>query len=238
MADPDFRRLLREEFDDGRAPMLPNFKGGLATVFITQTATPRWAKYEGCTVEELAGALNKHPLDAFLDLVVDEDLKTTFQIPARPTDRQALQDVACSSVALAGLSDGGAHTKFITLGAYSTEFLMDVRDREIMGLEEAHWRLSGYPAYAAGLKDRGVLREGMPADIVIYDYDKLEMLPPEIAHDFPANEWRRTRKATGYRYIMVNGETTFVDGECTGATPGRLLRHGYSSPAPMLAAAE
>jgi N-acyl-D-amino-acid deacylase len=238
MADPEFRRLLCEEFDDGRAPMLPNYKGGLATVFITETATDRWAKYDGWTVGELAEALNKHPLDAFLDLVVDEDLKTTFQIPARPTDRQALQEVACSAWALAGLSDGGAHTKFITLGAYPTEFLMDVRDREIMGLEEAHWRLSGYPAYAAGLKDRGVLREGLPADIVVYDYDELNMLPMGVAHDFPANEWRRIRKATGYRYIMVNGETTFVDGECTGATPGQLLRHGYGATRPLLAAAE
>ena len=82
------------------------------------------------------------------------------------------------------------------------------------------------------------MREGMPADIVIYDFEALTLLPAEVTHDFPANEWRRTRKATGYRYIIVNGETTFIDGECTGATPGRLLRHGYGSAQPMLAAAE
>jgi N-acyl-D-aspartate/D-glutamate deacylase len=141
--------------------------------------------------------------------------------------------VARSSVALPGVSDGGAHTKFVTLGAYPTEFLtVHVRKNQIMDLEEAHWRLSGYPAYAAGLKDRGVLREGMPADIIVYDFEALEMGPPEVAHDYPANEWRRIRKAHGYRYILVNGETTFIDGECTGATPGRLLRHGFADPAP------
>jgi N-acyl-D-aspartate/D-glutamate deacylase len=152
-----------------------------------------------------------------------------------------MKEVARSSVALPGVSDGGAHTKFVTLGAYPTEFLtMHVRQNNIMDLEEAHWRLAGYPAYAAGLKDRGVLREGMPADIVIYDLAALEMCPPEIAHDYPANEWRRIRRAKGYRYIMVNGEVTFVDGQCTGATPGRLLRHGYAGArtVPMMQAAE
>jgi N-acyl-D-amino-acid deacylase len=144
-----------------------------------------------------------------------------------------MKEVACAPVALPGVSDGGAHTKFVTLGAYPTEFLtVHVRQNGIMDLEEAHWRLSAYPAYAAGLKDRGVLREGMPADIIVYDLDALAMLPPEIAHDYPANQWRRIRRAAGYKVIMVNGETTFVDGECTGATPGRLLRHGFAASAP------
>jgi N-acyl-D-amino-acid deacylase len=246
MADPEIRKSLRDEYDAGKGPIAGGgleANGGIASgigdLFITEVATDRWREYEGFTVSELAKATNKHPVDAFLDLVVDEDMKTTFESPAKDINYPALQEVARSSVALPGVSDGGAHTKFITLGAYPTEFLADhVRKNGLMDLEEAHWRLSGYPAYAAGLKDRGVLREGAPADIVIYDYEKLEMLPAEIAHDFPANEWRRIRKATGYRYIMVNGEATFIDGECTGATPGRLLRHGYAERAPMLQAAE
>jgi N-acyl-D-aspartate/D-glutamate deacylase len=123
------------------------------------------------------------------------------------------------------------------LGAYPTEFLVNhVRRNGVMDLEEAHWRLSGYPAYAAGLRDRGALREGMPADIIVYDYDALDMTAPEIARDFPGGEWRRIRKAVGYRYIMVNGEVTFVDGECTGATPGHLLRHGTAGGKSAMAA--
>ena len=80
----------------------------------------------------------------------------------------------------------------------------------------------------AGFEDRGVIAEGRPADLVIYDFESLQSTPSEIAHDFPAGEWRRIQKADGYRYIMVNGEVTFEDGECTGATPGRLLRHGHA----------
>ena len=76
----------------------------------------------------------------------------------------------------------------------------------------------------AGFRDRGVLREGAPADVVIYDYDKLAVHPMEVARDLPGGEWRRVRKADGYRYIMVNGAVTMSDGVETGASPGRLLR--------------
>ncbi len=78
----------------------------------------------------------------------------------------------------------------------------------------------------AGFRDRGTIAEGRPADLVIYDLEKLRPTDSEIARDFPANEWRRVRKAEGYRWIMVNGEVTFEDGDCTGATPGTLLRGG------------
>jgi N-acyl-D-amino-acid deacylase len=74
-----------------------------------------------------------------------------------------------------------------------------------------------------------VLRPGYAADIVVYDHDKLKLMPEEIAHDMPAGEWRRVRRADGYRYILVNGEVTFVDGEATGANAGRLLRHGAAN---------
>ena len=66
----------------------------------------------------------------------------------------------------------------------------------------------------------------MPADIIVYDYDALESLPQERLWDYPGNEWRLVQKAKGYNYILVNGEITFIDGECTQATPGMLLRHG------------
>jgi N-acyl-D-aspartate/D-glutamate deacylase len=120
--------------------------------------------------------------------------------------------------------------KFITLGRYPTEFLSHlVRDNGLMDLEQAHWRLSAYPALAAGFGDRGFLREGAPADILVYDLDALEILPSERLYDFPAGDWRLACKASGYRYTLVNGEVTFVDGECTDRTPGVLLRHGQTT---------
>ena len=64
---------------------------------------------------------------------------------------------------------------------------------------------------------------------MIYDLEKLRSLPEEINYDLPAGEWRRVQKAEGYRWIMVNGQAIFEDSKCTGATPGKLLRHGQAS---------
>jgi N-acyl-D-aspartate/D-glutamate deacylase len=60
------------------------------------------------------------------------------------------------------------------------------------------------------------------------DLEKLQSLPDEIVYDLPAGEWRRVQRAEGYRWILVNGETTFEDGKCTGVTPGKLLRQGQA----------
>ena len=60
----------------------------------------------------------------------------------------------------------------------------------------------------------------------MYELEQLRSLPEEVAYDLPTNEWRRVQKAEGYRHILVNGTVTFEDGQCTQATPGKLLRHG------------
>jgi len=77
--------------------------------------------------------------------------------------------------------------------------------------------------------DRGMLIEGMAADIVVYDLENLKQVPEglfETVNDLPGGDWRRVRWAEGYRYTLVNGEITFEDGVATGAHPGKLLRHG------------
>ena len=88
------------------------------------------------------------------------------------------------------------------------------------------WRLSALPAMVAGFTDRGVLKPGAPADIVVYDFDNLEVLPSEIVHDLPGGEWRRVQRAKGYRAILVNGEVTIENDQETATCSGRLLRHG------------
>ena len=184
-------------------------------------------KYEGFCIGEVAAREGKHEIDAFLDVAVAGHLRVGFATPLLETPPESMKEIATSSVALPGVSDGGAHTKFVTTARYPTEFLGHwVRVHEIMTLEQAHWRLSYYPAMAAGLKGRGFLAEGAPADVVVYDFDRLESGPQERVFDYPAGEWRLIQRATGYDRIIVNGQTTFVDGECTNATPGKLLRHG------------
>lgn len=183
--------------------------------------------YEGYTVGEIAARERKHPIDAMLDLAVAGALRVGFATPLLETPPEAMREIANAPVALPGVSDGGAHTKFVTTARYPSELLgLWVREHGIMSLEQAHWRLSAYPAAAAGLKGRGFLAEGAPADVIVYDPATVDSLPAERVWDYPAGEWRLIQRAVGYDRIIVNGQTTFVDGTCTQATPGRLLRHG------------
>jgi N-acyl-D-aspartate/D-glutamate deacylase len=229
MADPRHREALKAEYVEEQRSV-----GATATrivdLVISDVGDERFRGFEGQSVGEIARGEGKHPIDAMLDLAVADGLCTRFVTPPQEIDVDAMREVANSPYALPGVSDGGAHMKFITLGRYPTEFLsLLVREHELMDLEQAHWRLSAYPAHAAGFRDRGFLREGSPADILVYDFDALTILPAEKLHDFPAGDWRLACKASGYRYTLVNGEVTFVDGACTGRTPGSLLRHGANT---------
>jgi N-acyl-D-aspartate/D-glutamate deacylase len=224
--NPALRQALVAEYEAGHTP----FVTGSITDFTIETVGEiTLQKYVGKTVGQVAQAENKHPIEAMLDIVVADDLRTEFETPARNVNPEYAAELMSSEYSIPGVSDGGAHTKFVTIGAYPTDMLTwMVRDAGFMSLEEAHYRLSALPAKCAGFQDRGVLREGAPADMVVYDLQNLKMTPekPMIVHDFPAGEWRRVQYAEGYRWIMVNGEVTFEDGKCTNATPGRLLRHG------------
>ena len=227
MRDEEMRQAVRDSYRP--QPLVGALTTAIPDVYVGEGFSEETRALEGMTIGELAERDGKHPVDVMLDVSLADNLQTMFVTPPQKIDMVAMSEMANSPFALPGISDGGAHSKFLTMGRYPTEFLTDlVRDNDIMSLEQAHWRLAGYPALAAGFKDRGFLREGAPADILVYDYDALEVLPTERLHDFPAGDWRLSQKAAGYRHIMVNGEVTFEDGECTGATPGKLLRHGHS----------
>ena len=104
-------------------------------------------RYEGFTIGEIAAREGKDQVDAMLDIAVAGRLNVGFGTTMIPMDPQAVKEVATSSVALPGISDGGAHTKFVTTARFATELLgYWVREHETMSLEEAHWRLSAYPA--------------------------------------------------------------------------------------------
>jgi N-acyl-D-amino-acid deacylase len=194
---------------------------------------PELEQYVGKSLRQIGEEEGKHPVDVMLDLSLATDLKAEFLQPEPRFNAEYMAEIINGSTfTFPGVSDGGAHTKFFTGGAFTTDFLRWlVRDEQRITLEEAHYRLSALPAHAAGFRDRGTLREGAHADIVVYDLENLGVKPEwvgEIAHDLPAGEWRRVQRSTGYRSTIVNGVETFADGECTGATPGKLLRHGHA----------
>ena len=138
-----------------------------------------------------------------------------------------LGEIVDNPYVIFGVSDGGAHTKFLTAGRYPTETLTKVvREHEMISLEEAHWRLSALPAMLAGFKDRGVIREGAPADLIVYDFENLAIEPVELVHDLPGGEWRRIQRARGFQNVVVNGEVTIENDRETQTFSGKLLRHG------------
>ncbi|HJY84928.1 MAG TPA: amidohydrolase family protein [Candidatus Binatia bacterium] len=236
LADPARRPALRRDMDQGRRRLVPDtssdgeqgqvgmFKWD--ATFVDDVHLEKNEHLKGRTIAEIAKEQGKHPVDALLDLAVEEDLKTEFAMQdSLNANEEAVGEILKHPLTLIGASDGGAHTKFLTLGKYPTHFLAHwVRDRQIMSLEEAHWRLSTMLGWAIGIRDRGWLREGMPADIVVYDLETLRVKPMETIRDLPDGDWRRVQKADGYRYTIVNGQITFEDGQCTGALPGKVLR--------------
>jgi N-acyl-D-aspartate/D-glutamate deacylase len=235
LADPARRSALKRDME--KAPTLmpgtsPDGEQGQVRMFrwdetfVDDVHLAKNKSLKGRTIGELAKEQGKHPIDTLLDLSVEEDLKTTFAMQGFiNNDEEALTTIIKHPLTLIGASDGGAHTKFLTLGRYPTHFLAHwVRDKQIMTLEEAHWRLSAMLGWAIGIRDRGWLREGMPADIVVYELEKLAVRPTETIKDLPDGDWRRVQKADGYNYLIVNGQVTFEDGKCTGALPGKMLR--------------
>jgi N-acyl-D-aspartate/D-glutamate deacylase len=226
LGDPARRAALKEN--------LPKIAvGPLPGIVITEPQLEHNKQWLDHTLELVAEKTGKHPVDVMLDMAVEEDLKTGFYAAPPNGNIEHLKEIIDDPYVLFGVSDGGAHTKFLTAGRYPTELLCKVvREHKMLTLEEAHWRLSALPAQVAGFNERGVLVEGAPADIVVYDFDKLQVLPGEIAHDLPGNEWRRIQRASGYRWILVNGEVTIKDDKQTETYTGKLLRHGSGTKTP------
>jgi N-acyl-D-amino-acid deacylase len=235
MKDPTMRAAVKS--DEQMAildKIAPGIGGRLVKLIVSWVEDkPELEKYVGKTLGQIAQEEGKHPVDVMVDLSLATDLKAEFKqaVPQFNAEYNA-EIINKSEFTFPGVSDGGAHTKFFTGGAFTTDFLRwMVRDENRVSLEEAHYRLSALPAHAAGFKDRGILREGAAADVVVYDLKRLDIEPDwvgEITHDLPGGEWRRVQRAKGYRSIIVNGVETFSEDNCTGATPGKLLRHGHA----------
>jgi N-acyl-D-aspartate/D-glutamate deacylase len=224
LGDPRRREALKAQMP--RESLITSY---FDQIIITEVAKPENKHLEGLMLRKAAAQTAKHPVDLMLDLAASEDLKTEFFAPAINQNAELMKELVEYPYLTFGVSDGGAHTKFLTAGRFPTEGIVNFcRERQWLSLEDIHWRLSALPAFCGGFKDRGFLRPGMAADVVVYDFDKLNVLPVEVVHDLPGDEWRRVQRSEGYKWIIVNGQVTFQDDRCTGATPGNLLRYGVS----------
>jgi N-acyl-D-amino-acid deacylase len=229
-SDPAIRKKLHEEAVEFRVDKMPP---GICRTWwdymtVQHAVLPENKALEGKTVGEIAKRQGKGIIDAFLDLVVAEDLDTAFLHGENNVDDEAVAQILNYPNAIIGLSDGGAHVQFQSGFGFSTRLLAEwVREKKIMSLENAVRRLTFESASVFGLHDRGLLQPGMVADIVLFDPDTVRPLPHEVVHDFPTGAMRIKEPAEGIRLTVVNGQVLMEDGKHSGALPGRVLRNPY-----------
>jgi N-acyl-D-aspartate/D-glutamate deacylase len=193
------------------------------TTYVAQTSLPENERLGGRSVADIAQEQGKDPTDAFLDLALGEDLATSFQrfTGANPAVKGSI--IVHPSV-LPGLSDGGAHVTRRCDSHFATYMLAYwVREKQMMTLEEAVRKLTFLSASAFGLHDRGLIREGLAADLVVFDPDTVSPGDLDYVSDFPAGAERLRRLPKGVDMTIVNGEVLIEDGEHTGAYPGQVV---------------
>ena len=225
LANPTWRAKLQSEWDDEKTRAVAFDLGELEVEATRDAANAHWV---GRTIAELGAERGTGKLDTFLDLALSEDLQTCFRSRMSDVAKQFIRHIVSTGISdpivMAGSSDGGAHLASFTGADYSTRLLAEWVPSGSVSLEHAVWRLTGMPATVHGLRDRGFLRTGAWADVVVYDPATLAASEAYLTRDFPANTERYVVDATGYRNVIVNGEVLLEDGAHTGALPGHVLR--------------
>ena len=219
--DAGFREAFKAELKEGR-----KWTGVVRNTIVVSVENAELKPHEGRTVGEIADERNQDPNDVFFDLAVADNLQINFVVPRANTDPAALAEMLSDSRALIGLSDAGAHLDMLCESGYTTYLLGHwVREKRALSLERAIQRITSEPADFFGFRDRGRLKAGAAADIVIFDEDTIgSPLRPTPVKDLPAGGTRLYCKAQGISQVIVNGEVLYNNGKHTGALPGQVLR--------------
>ncbi len=182
------------------------------------------------SVAEVARERGCHPAQAMLDLALEKDLDLFFlQIVTNENQDHALELMRYPR-AVVTFSDSGAHVSQLMDASLQTHLLSHwVRTKQAFTLEQAVRMLTLVPATLWGFADRGLIREGMAADLVVFDPDTIASEMPEVVDDLPAGAQRLVQRARGVAATVVNGEVLLREGKPTGALPGRLLRGPLAS---------
>ncbi len=232
LKDPEIRTKIKKELQAGPQPGWTNIvhaSGGWKNVVLANAHLEEFRKFHGRNFADIGTALNRDPADIAWDIML-------AAYPARPYAlyfmmseddvRLALQSPLTSigSDAASALKEGDFDALGLphprSYGTFPRIVAKYVREEGILSLPEAIRKMTSWPASRMGLVDRGVLREGLAADIVIFDLESIE----DVA------SWEQpTAKPVGIEYVLVNGQLVMENGHHTGATPGHILRGpGYN----------
>lgn len=176
-------------------------------------------------IEQRGGS---HPSDALADWVQDNGIRSILALKPPPRNRKILIDLFRDPRSIGNVTDSGAHGQMLCGIGDHIEMLVDyVRESGDLTIEEGIHNLTGKQAEFFGLNDRGVLKPGKNADIVVFDLNAIERRPVERVYDVPDGEggrtWRYTRPAAPMLLTLVNGIPTFDQGRFSGLFPGRIL---------------
>ena len=167
------------------------------------------------------------PVEAIIDLALEKDLDRFFLQPIANENQEHALELMKHPRTVVTFSDSGAHVSQIMDASLQTHLLSYwVRARQALPLEQAVRMLSFEPATHWGFTDRGLVREDMAADLLVFDPETIAPEMPEVVRDLPAGARRLTQRARGIAATVVNGEVVLRDGKPTGALPGQLLRAG------------
>jgi N-acyl-D-amino-acid deacylase len=223
LRDPDLRRRLIEIADT------PSGRHAVGTE--ARDADYDWIlvfdSVEGPhrTVAEVARERGTHPAETMIDLALEKDLELFFLQPVANENQDYALELMRHPRTVTTFSDSGAHVSQLMDSSLQTHVLAHwVRVKQAFTLEQAVRMLTLVPATYWGFADRGLIREGMAADFVVFDPDTIAAEMPEVVDDLPAGARRLTQRTRGIAATVVNGEALLRDGKHTGALPGRLLR--------------
>ena len=234
MRDPAMKARILSEQSGIRSANLGPIDELMARVF-PLGENPNYEPDFEDSVAGIARSRGMDPLEVMYDLLVDHDGKELFYQPLGGYvnyNLEAQRKLMQHPNVIMGLSDGGAHCGVIADAGMPT-FIMTHwgRDRQkgdTLPLEFIVRSLTRRTAEAYDLLDRGLIAEGMIADINIIDFDKLRLFRPEAIYDLPLGGRRLVQRAEGYDYTIKSGKVTFQQGSHTGELPGVLVRGGGS----------
>lgn len=223
LRDPDLRKKLVAAAHDG------NY--GRAIGAETRKPDYRWLRIldqpvpPNPTVADVAAQRGVDPIDLMIDLALDSNFEQLFVQVIANRDPDDLLTIMTHPRTVMTFSDSGAHVSQIMDSSIQTHLLAHwVRDRQALSLEQAVRMLTLEPATAWGFADRGLVREGLVADLNVFDPARVAPNMPTIETDLPAGAKRLKQTSAGIRATVVSGQVVLRDGVHTGALPGQLLR--------------
>ncbi|MDA1096123.1 MAG: D-aminoacylase [Chloroflexi bacterium] len=223
LRDPELRQRIRAEMDAGwPGSWFKETRGGWEGVVVSTVVTDQNRPHQGRTIAEIARLKGAEPVDVFFDLLIEEGGTVTSMFYWMAEDdiadlmRRPWVSICTDAAAVQpeGVL-GRAHVHPRYYGAFPRLFGRYVRERGILTLEDAVRKATSLGALRLGIRDRGTLRPGAYADIVVFDEAGVaDTATYEQPHAYPR----------GIDHVIVNGEVVIEDGEHTGARPGRVLR--------------